>query len=171
MLGKSHGRRSLVGYCPWGRKESDTTERLHFTSELQKSGKDGTENPPHPDLLSSNVIILHCHGISLKLRNQRRSLFELGTTFPLMPCVCSVTQPGASLASGCYASFCLLRSPSVSQPFVFFMTLVDLRFVSNSLIYSKLNIRCLFIVFTTFDNIGSNATCHSSILEFSLSFS
>ena len=28
--GKSHGQRSLVGYSPWGRKESDTTERLHF---------------------------------------------------------------------------------------------------------------------------------------------
>ena len=27
---KSHGRRSLVGYSPWGRKELDTTERLHF---------------------------------------------------------------------------------------------------------------------------------------------
>ena len=27
--GKSHGQRSLVGYSPWGRKESDTTERLH----------------------------------------------------------------------------------------------------------------------------------------------
>ena len=27
---KTHGRRSLVGYSPWGRKESDTTERLHF---------------------------------------------------------------------------------------------------------------------------------------------
>ena len=27
---KSHGRRSLIGYSPWGRKESDTTERLHF---------------------------------------------------------------------------------------------------------------------------------------------
>ena len=26
---KSHGQRSLVGYCPWGLKESDTTERLH----------------------------------------------------------------------------------------------------------------------------------------------
>ena len=26
-----HGRRSLVGYGPWGRKEWDTTERLHFT--------------------------------------------------------------------------------------------------------------------------------------------
>ena len=28
--GKSHGPRSLVGYSPWGHKESDTTERLHF---------------------------------------------------------------------------------------------------------------------------------------------
>ena len=26
LPGKSHGWRSLVGYCPWGRKESDTTE-------------------------------------------------------------------------------------------------------------------------------------------------
>ena len=25
-----HGQRSLAGYSPWGRKESDTTERLHF---------------------------------------------------------------------------------------------------------------------------------------------
>ena len=27
---KSHGWRSLVGYSPWGCKESDMTERLHF---------------------------------------------------------------------------------------------------------------------------------------------
>ena len=27
---ESHGGRSLVGYSPQGRKESDTTERLHF---------------------------------------------------------------------------------------------------------------------------------------------
>ena len=27
-----NGQRSLVGYSPWGRKESDTTERLHLTS-------------------------------------------------------------------------------------------------------------------------------------------
>ena len=32
LPGKSYGLRSLVGYSPWGRKESDTTERLHFTS-------------------------------------------------------------------------------------------------------------------------------------------
>ena len=30
LPGKSHGQRSLVGYGPWGRKESNTTERLHF---------------------------------------------------------------------------------------------------------------------------------------------
>ena len=29
---ESHGWRSLVGYSPRGRKESETTERLHFTS-------------------------------------------------------------------------------------------------------------------------------------------
>ena len=27
-----HRQRSLVGYSPWGHKESDTTEPLHFTS-------------------------------------------------------------------------------------------------------------------------------------------
>ena len=31
---KSHGRRSLVGCSPWGRKESDTTEQLHFHFSL-----------------------------------------------------------------------------------------------------------------------------------------
>ena len=30
LPGKSHGQRSLVGYSPWGRKESDRTDRLHF---------------------------------------------------------------------------------------------------------------------------------------------
>ena len=30
MPGKAHGRKSLVGYGPWGHTESDTTERLSF---------------------------------------------------------------------------------------------------------------------------------------------
>ena len=30
LPGKSHGWRSMVGYSPWGHKELDTTERLHF---------------------------------------------------------------------------------------------------------------------------------------------
>ena len=32
LPGESHGRWNLAGYSPWGRKELDTTERLHFTS-------------------------------------------------------------------------------------------------------------------------------------------
>ena len=30
LPGESHGGRGLVGYSPWGHKELDTTERLHF---------------------------------------------------------------------------------------------------------------------------------------------
>ena len=37
LPGKSHGLRSLAGYSPWGHKELDMTERLHFTL-LQNSG-------------------------------------------------------------------------------------------------------------------------------------
>ena len=28
LSGEFHGQRSLVGYCPWGHKESDMTEQL-----------------------------------------------------------------------------------------------------------------------------------------------
>ena len=31
LLGESQGQRSLVGYSPWGCKESDMTERLTHT--------------------------------------------------------------------------------------------------------------------------------------------
>ena len=34
LPGKSHGLGSLVGYSPWGRKELDTTEQLHFHFSL-----------------------------------------------------------------------------------------------------------------------------------------
>jgi len=39
LPGKSHGRRSLVGYSPLGREESDTTERLHFHFSLSCIGE------------------------------------------------------------------------------------------------------------------------------------
>ena len=37
--GKSHAQKSLVGYSPWGHKESDTTERLHFHFPLSCTGE------------------------------------------------------------------------------------------------------------------------------------
>ena len=44
LPGKSHGRRSLVGCSPWGREESDLTERLHFPFALSCIGE-GNGNP------------------------------------------------------------------------------------------------------------------------------
>ena len=44
LPGKSHGWRSLVGRSPWGRWESDTTERLHFHFSLSCTGE-GNGNP------------------------------------------------------------------------------------------------------------------------------
>ena len=37
LPGKSHGQRSLAGYSPWGRKESDITERLSPLLNAQSS--------------------------------------------------------------------------------------------------------------------------------------
>ena len=37
--GKSHGQRNLVGYSPWGRKESGMIERLHFHFSLSSIGE------------------------------------------------------------------------------------------------------------------------------------
>ena len=44
LPGKSHGQRSPVGSSPWGREESDTTERLHFHFSLSCIGE-GRGNP------------------------------------------------------------------------------------------------------------------------------
>ena len=44
LPGKSLGRRSLVGCSPWGREESDTTERLHFHFSLS-CVEEGNGNP------------------------------------------------------------------------------------------------------------------------------
>ena len=41
---KIHGQRNLVGYGPWGREESDMTERLHFHFSLSCIGE-GNGNP------------------------------------------------------------------------------------------------------------------------------
>ena len=37
LSGESHGQRSLVGYSPWGHKESDTTEQISMHTHLAYS--------------------------------------------------------------------------------------------------------------------------------------
>jgi len=52
LPGKSHGRRSLVGCSPWGRYESDSTERLHFHF-LHSCIGEGNVNPLHCSCLEN----------------------------------------------------------------------------------------------------------------------
>ena len=52
LPGKSHGRRSLVGCSPWGREESDMTERLHFHFSVSCIGE-GNGNPLHCSCLEN----------------------------------------------------------------------------------------------------------------------
>ena len=54
LPGESHGQRSLLGYGPWGHKESDTTERLtqthtHIAAKLSFPGFWLSLRGPSPD--------------------------------------------------------------------------------------------------------------------------
>ena len=56
-LEKFHGLRSLVGYNPWGQKESDTTEQLHSLIFLSKAS-------PHYSVQFCHSVVsnsLRCH--------------------------------------------------------------------------------------------------------------
>ena len=58
LPGKSHGRRSLIGYSSWGHKESDTTERIHFHfHQLKKSATTLVQVPDiHSRLTESKLL-------------------------------------------------------------------------------------------------------------------
>ena len=56
--GESHGQRSLVGYSPWGLKESDTTQRLTVQSNtwfrtlgIPRRNRDKKPNKNHTNLM------------------------------------------------------------------------------------------------------------------------
>ena len=66
LPGESHGWRSLVGYSPWGRKGSDTTERLHFHFSLYIC-----------------IIILSCWSINIKCISNILHLYSSLTNISL----------------------------------------------------------------------------------------
>ena len=80
-------QRSLVGYSPWGCKESDTTERFHFFSHVHHSlapGKQqgGNTTPPSTenwikDLLSMTPPIRTKPRFPLSLSHQEVSISHL----------------------------------------------------------------------------------------------
>ena len=52
LPGKSHEWSSLVGCSPWGRRESERTELLHFHFSLSFIGE-GNGNPLHSSCLDN----------------------------------------------------------------------------------------------------------------------
>ena len=71
-LEKSHGQRSLVGYSAWGRKQSDTAERLHFTS--------------HASNVMLKILQAQCSkfsNVGLKLNIQKTKIMAFG---PITSC-------------------------------------------------------------------------------------
>ena len=57
LPGKSHGQRSLVGYCPWGHKESDTTEQLTLSLWLGGRGLHSSIRPPQAPCPLQGLLI------------------------------------------------------------------------------------------------------------------
>ena len=96
LAGKSHGRRSLVGCSPWGRGESDTTERLHFYFSLSCTGEGNgnplqcscLENPRDRGAWWASVYGAAQSRTRLKWLSSSSSSMAtcLKTTFPMLPC-------------------------------------------------------------------------------------
>ena len=62
LPGKSHGWRSLVGCSPWGREESDMTERLHFTFTFMHWRRKWQPTPVFlPGDSQGQGILVGCH--------------------------------------------------------------------------------------------------------------
>ena len=62
LPGNSCGQSNLVGYSPWGREESDTTELLHFHFSLS-STEEGNGNPLQYSCLENprDGSVVGCH--------------------------------------------------------------------------------------------------------------
>ena len=65
MPRKSHGKRSLAGYSPWGRVESDRTELLTLSLHTLEPSRVDTYNSPSPppteaDYLNKGMDICLC---------------------------------------------------------------------------------------------------------------
>ena len=59
LPGKSHARRSLVAYSPWGHEELDTTEQLHFQFLCSCIGE-GNGNPLQYSCLEERSLVGCC---------------------------------------------------------------------------------------------------------------
>ena len=94
LPGKCYGRRSLVGCSPWGRWESDTTERLHFHFSLPCTGE-GNGNPLQCSCQENprdgGAWWAAIYGVA-----QSRTRLKWLSSIPL--CICTTTSPSIHLS-------------------------------------------------------------------------
>ena len=90
LPGKSHGQRGLVGYSPWGPKQSDTTEKLRTSSKThlgscKKTSRSKIIKPPLPPktLLAGSFLITDFSPLTAlkadKIQNTCTSAFAFKT--------------------------------------------------------------------------------------------
>ena len=90
LPGKSHGWRSLVGCSPWGHKESDTTDRLHFHFSVLCIGE-GNGNPLQCSCLENPRV-----GVAqsqTRLKRLSSSSGQVGNRLCYRACSRKVSQP------------------------------------------------------------------------------
>ena len=132
---KSHGQRSLVGCSPWGRYESDTTERLHFHFSLSCIGE-GNGNPRQCSYLENprdgGAWWAAVYGVP-RSQTQLKRLSSSSSSF--FPSIFNFSQPNPNHLSPCPSrapcqpsymfflsgqrdSYCLLRDMSFLYIFI-----------------------------------------------------
>ena len=88
MPKKSHGWRSLVGRSPWGRSESDTTDRLHFHFSLSGTGE-GNGNPLQCSCLENprdgEAWWAAVYGVAQSRTRLKRLSSSSSSLYPLIP--------------------------------------------------------------------------------------
>ena len=79
LPGKFHGQRSLVGYSPWGHKESDPTEGLTTTTKIPfYRSRRASASPTLPGLFPGAPSTLLCsssQSLLLSLRHSYSTVF------------------------------------------------------------------------------------------------
>ena len=85
LPGKFHGQRSLVGYSPWGCKESDTTERLTLSLSYHQrtQGLEGPRSCHSAQREMSHKICksLNTRGLSIRCVQQSSDLVHAVCTY------------------------------------------------------------------------------------------
>ena len=99
LFGKLRGQRSLVGYNPWGHKESDTTEELSARARAHTHTHTHTEQPDHHCIIYALLLLLFsCWVVSYSLQPHELKHFRLLYS-PLSLGICSNSCP---LSWWCY---------------------------------------------------------------------